>query len=506
MAMWVTEAPEPRYAAERGRLRRLPGLRPRRARPARHRQLGEQHRGDVGAPLDGALPRPPRPVRPRHLLRQARRRAVRSGADGRAADARAVDGRRPRRPRRRRLRAGRADRRRRGRPDGDDVRRDLPAAHARPGAGEHVRAGCSAPTTTRSGCPRRPRSGCSSSGSAPGAAGIVLAARRAERGRRPAAAALGRRGTCGSRRRPRPPPRIYRWVLHARRPLDPARASRPRRWSCTGPATATTGAPMGRYLAEHIPGATYVELPGSDWYPAFVDAEPILDEIEEFLTGDRPGPADDRVLATVLFTDIVGSTDLAARLGDQRWLELKAAHDALVRVAARAVPGHGGRHHRRRVPGDLRRPGPGRALRLGDRDVGPRRSASRSGPDCTAARSRCRTAQIAGIAVHIAARVMALAEAGRVLVSGTVKDLVVGSPSGSTTAGRTRSRACRGNGGCSRSSACRDAAHDSCGSPALHARTVGAVPDPSAAPGGRLEPVPARRSRAPLRRWSHPCR
>jgi len=91
-------------------------------------------------------------------------------------------------------------------------------------------------------------------------------------------------------------------------------------------------APMGRYLAEHIPGAKYVELPGADWYPPFVNAEPVLDEIEEFLTGAPPSPAQDRILATVLFTDIVGSTDLATRLGDQRWLDLRAAHDGLVRT------------------------------------------------------------------------------------------------------------------------------------------------------------------------------
>ena len=79
--------------------------------------------------------------------------------------------------------------------------------------------------------------------------------------------------------------------------------------------------PMGRYLAEHIPGAKYLELPGADWYPPSVNAEPVLDEIEEFLTGARPAPAEDRILATVLFTDIVDSTKLAAQLGDHRWLE-----------------------------------------------------------------------------------------------------------------------------------------------------------------------------------------
>ena len=90
-----------------------------------------------------------------------------------------------------------------------------------------------------------------------------------------------------------------------------------RRWVSTSPITFH---------------AKYVELPGADWYPPFVNAEPVLDQIEEFLTGARPAPAEDRILATVLFTDIVGSTDLAARLGDQRWLDLRAAHDVLVRM------------------------------------------------------------------------------------------------------------------------------------------------------------------------------
>lgn len=219
--------------------------------------------------------------------------------------------------------------------------------------------------------------------------------------------------------------RIYRWVLH----VD-VRSILP---SIQVPTLVVQKAEnphyrpaMGRYLAEHIPAARYVEVPGSDWYPAFVGAEPILDEIEEFLTGDRQAPPDDRVLATVLFTDIVGSTDLAARLGDQRWFELKVAHDELVRS-------HLARYRGTEVAttGDgflATFDGPARAVRCASeiatavRELGLEiRAGLHSGE------VEVQAGQVAGIAVHIAARVMALAEAGRVFVSGTVKDLVVGS-------------------------------------------------------------------------------
>jgi class 3 adenylate cyclase len=185
-------------------------------------------------------------------------------------------------------------------------------------------------------------------------------------------------------------------------------------------------APMGRYLAEHIPGAKYVELRGTDWYPPFVNADPVLDEIEEFLTGARPAAAQDRILATVMFTDIVGSTDLAVRLGDQRWLDLRAAHDGLVRT-------HLGRYRGEEVAttGDgflAAFDGPARAVRCASeitsavRSLGIEIRAGLHGGEV-----EIQDGQIVGIAVHIAARVMALAHEGRVLVSGTVKDLVVGS-------------------------------------------------------------------------------
>jgi class 3 adenylate cyclase len=184
--------------------------------------------------------------------------------------------------------------------------------------------------------------------------------------------------------------------------------------------------PMGRYLAEHIPDAKYLELPGADWYPPSVNAEPVLDEIEEFLTGARPAPADDRILATVLFTDIVDSTKLAAQLGDHRWLDLRAAHDGLVRTHLQRYRGTDVT-----TTGDgflATFDGPARAVRCASEIVTAVRSLGieiRAG--LHTGEVEIQDGQIAGIAVHIAARVMALADKDRVLVSSTVKDLVVGS-------------------------------------------------------------------------------
>jgi class 3 adenylate cyclase len=219
--------------------------------------------------------------------------------------------------------------------------------------------------------------------------------------------------------------RMYRWVLQ----VD-VRSVLP---SIQGPTLILQRAdnrhyraPMGRYLAEHIPDAKYIELPGADWYPPFVSAEPVLDEIEEFLTGTRPVPAQDRVLATVLFTDIVNSTDLAARLGDQRWLDLRAAHDGLVRTQ---LDRYRGKVVATTGDGFLATfDGPARAVRCASEIASAVRSLGiqiRAG--LHSGEVEIQDGQIAGIAVHIAARVMALASEGCVLVSGTVKDLVVGS-------------------------------------------------------------------------------
>ena len=183
---------------------------------------------------------------------------------------------------------------------------------------------------------------------------------------------------------------------------------------------------MGRYVAEHISGARYVELPGSDWYPPFLDAEPLLDEIEEFLTGARPAPAYDRILATVLFTDIVASTALAARLGDETWLELLSAHDGVVRSQLERFRGR-----EITTTGDgfvATFDGPARAVRCASEIAA---STASLGIEIRAGlhtgEIEMREGEIGGLAVNIAARVMALARGGRVLVSGTVKDLVVGS-------------------------------------------------------------------------------
>jgi len=95
----------------------------------------------------------------------------------------------------------------------------------------------------------------------------------------------------------------------------------------------------GRYLAAHIPKARFVELHGEDHFPWVGDQDAILDEVEEFLTGVRPGPEPDRVLATVLFTDIVSSTELAIELGDRRWRDVLDVHNATMRDALRRFRG-----------------------------------------------------------------------------------------------------------------------------------------------------------------------
>ena len=118
-------------------------------------------------------------------------------------------------------------------------------------------------------------------------------------------------------------------------------------------------------MAQQIPGAKFVELPGRDHLAWGEDADAIVDEIEEFLTGVRHGPEPDRVLATVLFTDIVGSTEKAAALGDRRWRDLLERHHALVRRELAALPGPRDRHRRRRVPRDVRRARARRPLRPG---------------------------------------------------------------------------------------------------------------------------------------------
>src|SRR5207249_6104080 len=117
----------------------------------------------------------------------------------------------------------------------------------------------------------------------------------------------------------------------------------------------------GRYLAEHIPGAKYVELPGEDHVFFVGDTEAMLGEMEEFLTGVRPLPESDRVLATVLFTDIVTSTERSAQVGDRRWKDLLDQHDSLIR---RELERHRGRLVKNTGDGILATfDGPARAVR-----------------------------------------------------------------------------------------------------------------------------------------------
>jgi class 3 adenylate cyclase len=184
---------------------------------------------------------------------------------------------------------------------------------------------------------------------------------------------------------------------------------------------------FGRFLADSIPGARAVELPGADCFPFHTPAsQQTLDAIGEFLTGARAAPPAERELATVMFTDIVNSTGLAADVGDTRWLEIRAAHDAIVRRQLRA---HRGREVERTGDGFLATfDGPARAVHCATRVRDEVRSL---GLEIRAAlhagEIERRDAEIGGIAVHLASRVLALAERGEVLVSSTVADLVIGS-------------------------------------------------------------------------------
>jgi class 3 adenylate cyclase len=182
----------------------------------------------------------------------------------------------------------------------------------------------------------------------------------------------------------------------------------------------------GRWLAEHLPNTKLVELPGGDHAPWFEGCEQILDEVKEFLTGTHYAPEPDRILATVLFTDIVDSTDTAAQLGDQRWREVLERHRRGVRDA---LGRHGGREVKTLGDGFLVSfDGPARGIRCA------REIVDSSGELGIQVRAGLHTGEcelmgddLGGIAVHIAARVTSLAEPSEVLVSRTVKDLVAGS-------------------------------------------------------------------------------
>ncbi len=192
------------------------------------------------------------------------------------------------------------------------------------------------------------------------------------------------------------------------------------------PANKTESPENGPFLASKIPGSRFVEVPGANYMPWTGESEALIGEIEEFLTGVRHQPMSDRVLATVLFTDIVGSTEKVARSGDARWKDLLASHDERAKIE---IERHRGRYIDSTGDGLLATfDGPARAVRCAEslgaavRDLG------------IEIRAGVHTGEVeldgdavTGIAVHIGARVAALAGPSEVLVSSTVRNLVAGS-------------------------------------------------------------------------------
>ena len=183
---------------------------------------------------------------------------------------------------------------------------------------------------------------------------------------------------------------------------------------------------QSRYLAEHLPDARLVTLDGVDHFPWFADVDKVVSEVEEFVTGARSAVADERVLATLLFTDIVGSTEQAATMGDRRWHEVIENYYGLVRRCIERFRGHEvsteGDGFIARFEGPARAVSCARAIREGVQGLGVEiRAGVHTGE------IELRGDEVTGLAVHIGARVVALAGSGEVLVSRTVKDLVVGS-------------------------------------------------------------------------------
>lgn len=192
------------------------------------------------------------------------------------------------------------------------------------------------------------------------------------------------------------------------------------------PEATTFDSRHSEYLAEHIPGARLARLPGGDVVPAGDGAQALVEEIELFMAGEHARPNPSRALATVAFTDIVGSTERAAALGDTAWRKLLDRHDRLTRDL---VAEHGGRPVKSTGDGFLATfDGPARAVRCTSqlaervRDLGiDLRAGVHTGE------IELLADDVAGIAVHIGARIAALAGAGEVLASSTVRDLAVGS-------------------------------------------------------------------------------
>jgi class 3 adenylate cyclase len=180
------------------------------------------------------------------------------------------------------------------------------------------------------------------------------------------------------------------------------------------------------YLAYHLANARLVVLPGGDHLPYGADSDTVIDEIEEFFTGVRGGAATDRVLTTVLFTDIVGSTERVARSGDRAWHELLDSHDAMTRSELRRFRG---REVKTTGDGLLATfDGPARAIRCAQSIcAGARRLGIEVRAGLHTGEVEVRGDDVGGIAVHLAQRVSSCADAGEVLVSRTVVDLVTGS-------------------------------------------------------------------------------
>ena len=183
---------------------------------------------------------------------------------------------------------------------------------------------------------------------------------------------------------------------------------------------------QGRYIADNIDGAKLVELPGADGPLYWDHPDAALDAIEEFVTGVKPSAPADRVLATVLYTDIVDSTRLLSEMGDARWNGVLDTHDTL---ANQLVRQNGGHYIKSTGDGLLATfDGPGRGIRFATsfrEQLHPMDLSIRSG--IHTGEIEVRSGDVSGMAVHLAARIMAEAQANEILVSRTVKDLVVGS-------------------------------------------------------------------------------
>jgi class 3 adenylate cyclase len=182
----------------------------------------------------------------------------------------------------------------------------------------------------------------------------------------------------------------------------------------------------GRHLADRIPGARWVELPGEDFLLWAGDTDTIVDEVEEFLTGRRGGAEPSRVLATIMFTDVVGSTERAQALGDRAWADLLEVHNARIRAELRRF---GGREIDTAGDGFLTSfDSPASAISCARAildsmgEIGVDLRIGLHTGECDVVEGKLR-----GIAVHVGARVASKAEAGEALVSQTVKDLVAGS-------------------------------------------------------------------------------